>query len=137
MRMRRARWRPLRKSPNTAPESRSPRLEPPGRVQRGDAAGQIAKLDPVEPGGGNQFRQLALRRKAADAFDEVGVGVAIAGDDLAEPGQKLKAVEVVKRLQERRHRRGEFEAQKTPARLQNAARFGQGPLDAGHVAQAK
>src|SRR5436190_12294668 len=118
MRTRRARWRPLRKSPNTAPESRSRRLEPPGRVQRGDAAGQIAKLDPVEPGGGDQLRQFALRRKAADAFNEVGVGVAIAGDDLAEPGQELKAVEVVERLQERCYRRGEFEAQKSAARLQ-------------------
>src|SRR3982074_1203715 len=112
MRTRRARWRPLRKSPNTAPESRSPRLEPPGRVQRGDAAGQIAKLDPVEPGGGDQLRQFALCRKAADAFDEIGVGVAIAGDDLAEPGQELEAVEVVERLPAGGHPRGGIEATK-------------------------
>jgi len=84
-------------------------------MQRGDAAGQIAELDPLEPGRRNQLRQFALRRKSPDALDEIGIGVAVAGDDLAEPRQELKAVEIVEGLQERCYRRGEFEAQKPPA----------------------
>src|SRR5712671_7463431 len=103
------------------PEHRaqSLRSEPPSRVQRRDATGQIAELDPVEPGGGDQLRQLALRRKAADALDEVVVGVAIAGDDLAEQRQHLKAVEIVERLQQWRDRRGELEAQKQSDGIQH------------------
>src|SRR5947207_3422189 len=87
---------------------RPPRSEPPGGMQRGDAAGQIAELDPLEPGRRNQLRQFALRRKSPDALDEIGIGVAVAGDDLAEPRQELKAVELVEGLQERGYPRGEF-----------------------------
>src|SRR5207248_9279868 len=113
---------------------RPPRSEPPGGMQRGDAAGQIAELDPLEPGRRNQLREFALRRKSPDALDEIGIGVAVARDDLAEPWQELKAVEIVEGLQERCYRRGEFEAQKPPARLQHAARLGECALDPRHVA---
>src|SRR5438270_8351635 len=121
IRTRRARLRPLRRSPNTS----IVRSEPPGRMQRRDAARQIAEPGAAEPGGLDQFRQSALRRKAADALDEVGVGVAIAGDDLAEQRQYPEAVEIVERLQQRRHRRGEFETEKPSARSQDAARLGE------------
>src|SRR5580704_4769348 len=133
IRTRRARLRPLRRSPNTS----IVRSEPPGRMQRGDAARQIAEPDAAKPRGLDQFRQRALRRKAADALGEIGIGVAIAGDDLAEQRQYPKAVEVVERLQQRRHGRGEFEAEKPSTWLQDAARLGEGALDPGHVAQAE
>src|SRR6266446_1355572 len=133
IRTRRARLRPLRRSPNTS----IVRSEPPGRMQRGDPARQITEPGAAEPRGLDQSRQRALRRKAADALDEIGIGLAIASDDLTEQRQYPKAVEVVERLQEKRHRRGEFEAEEPPARSQHAAGLGEGALDPGHVAQAE
>src|ERR1051326_7774227 len=102
---------------------RGSRSATPGGMQWRAAAGQIAALDPFEPGGGDQLRQFALTGKSPNALDEIGVGVAVPGHDLAQQRQDLKAVEVVERLQERCHRRGEFEAQKPPARLQYATCF--------------
>ena len=78
-----------------------------------------------------------LRRKAADALDEIGVGIAVAGDRLPDQRQDLKAVEIVGGCKPRRHGRGEFEAEEPPARLQHAARLGERALDVGDVAQAE
>ena len=52
-------------------------------MERSDAPRKIAELDPVEPGPGDHLGKLALPREAPDAFDEIGVGVAITGDHLA------------------------------------------------------
>ncbi len=99
--------------------------------------GQIAVSDLLEPGRRDHFGELALARKAADAFDEIGIGVAVAGDDLPEQRHDMKAVEIVERLQQRRHFGGEFEAHEPSARLQHPPRLGERRLDMGHVAQAE
>ena len=36
------------------------------------------------PAAGDHFGELALGREPADAFDQIGVGLAIPGDDLPE-----------------------------------------------------
>ena len=53
------------------------------------------------PAPADHLGELALPREAPDALYEIGIGVAIAGDDLAEQRHDLEAVEVVERLQER------------------------------------
>src|SRR5205823_6273750 len=133
IRRRRARLRTLRMNPNTA----RLRSEPPGRMNGGDAAGQVSVARPVEPRRFDPFRERALRWEAADALDEIVVSRAIAGDDLTEHGQHLKAVKIVERLQWRGDGRGEFEAEKPPARLEDAPGLGQRLIDPGHIAQAK
>src|SRR6267378_4248203 len=131
IRTRRARLRTLRKGPN---EGRNG-SETPGGVERSDAPGQVAELDLVEPGAGDHFGELALPREAPNAFDEIGVGIAITGDDLTKQRHDLEAVEVVKRLEEGGDLGGEFEAEKMPARLQDAARLGERRVDPGDVSQ--
>ena len=69
-------------------------------MERSDAPCQVAKFDLVEPGGGNHFGKFALPREAADAFDEIGICVTVTGDHLAKVRYNLKAIEIVKRLQE-------------------------------------
>ena len=53
-------------------------------MERSDAPRQIAEFDLVEAGSGDHLGELALPRETPDAFDKIGVGVAITGDDLAE-----------------------------------------------------
>ena len=79
-------------------------------MERSDAPCQIAKFDLVEPGGGNHFGEFALPREAADAFDEIGIGVTVTGDNLAKVRNNLKAIEVVQRLQERSDLGSKFQA---------------------------
>jgi hypothetical protein len=55
-------------------------------MERSDAPRKITEFDLVEPGPCDHLGELALPREAPDAFDEIGVGVAIAGDDLTEQG---------------------------------------------------
>src|SRR4029077_12014224 len=88
IRARRARLRTLRKSRNTA----RVRSEPPGRMERRDAPGQTSVARLLQPGGGDLAQERALRRKAPDAFGEIGVSIRVAGDDPAEHGQHLKTV---------------------------------------------
>ena len=51
--------------------------DPPSRMKRGDAAGQVAVSRPLEARGRDHRADLSLRRKAADALDQIGVGVTV------------------------------------------------------------
>ena len=58
------------------------RSEPPGGMQRGDAAGQIAIGHAApSPPSRDHAREIAPgRRKSADAFDQIAIGLRVAGD---------------------------------------------------------
>src|SRR5271169_3719447 len=133
MAARRAILRRLRSSPK--PGRRA--SEAPGRVERSDAPREIAVSDLFEPGAGDHFGQLALARETANALDQIGISLAVAGDDLPEQGHDMKAVEIVEQLQRRPYPGGEFETNEAAAWLQYALRLGERGLDAGHIAQPK
>src|SRR5271155_1053277 len=102
----RARLRRLRNSPNLGCAA----SKAPSRVKRSDAPCQVAVSDLLQPGARDHLGKLALARKTADAFDEIRIGVAVAGHDPTEQRHDMKAVEVVKRLQCRHYLRRKFEA---------------------------
>jgi len=62
-------------------------------VERSDAPRQVPELDLFEPGLGDHRGELALRRKAANTLNEVGIGITITGHDLADQRHDLKAEE--------------------------------------------
>src|SRR6516164_1148194 len=128
---RRAKLRRLRRGPNLGRSG----SEAPSRMERSDAPRQIAKLDLVESGLGDHLGEVTLPREAPDAFDEIGIGVTVTGDDLAEQRNDLKAVEVVKWLKEGGNLGGEFQAKKMPTRLQHTFRLGEREIETGDIPQ--
>src|SRR6266852_4246435 len=114
-----------------------PSSQPPGGVDCGDAAGEIAIAGALEPGGFDAVDQLGLCGEAADAFDEILVSVAIADDECADARQDLEGVEVVEPGENRQDDVTEFQAEEASARLEDAARLGEGGIDMGDVAQAE
>src|SRR5580692_1594907 len=104
-------------------------------MKGGDAARQIAPDHLLEAGIAHHRGQLGLRRKTADALDEILISVAILGDDATEPRQYGKRIKIVDAAQQRRLDAAEFEAEKPPARLQYAARLRQSALFARDIAQ--
>src|SRR5271167_102485 len=101
--------RAILRRPRNSPKRERRASEAPGRVKRSDAPRQITVSDLFEPGVGDHFGQLALAWEPADALDQIGVGLAVAGDDLPEQRHDMKTVEVVERLQQRPYPGGEFE----------------------------
>src|SRR6516164_4012493 len=94
IRISRPKLRILRQGPNRGrSESKTP-----SRMERSDSPRQVAKPDSFESGSVDHLRELALPRKAPDTFDEINVGVALAGHDLTEQRHKLEAVKVVEPL---------------------------------------
>src|SRR6185437_1243068 len=103
----------------------------------GDAAGEVAVLGALEPGRRDALDQLVLRREAADAFDEVLVGIAVAGDQRADPRQDAEGIDIIEARQGGQDDPAELQAEEPPARLEDAARLGEGGVDVGDVAQAE
>src|ERR1700752_3659243 len=104
---------------------------------RSDAPRQGAEFYQVETSPGDHLGQFALPRETPNAFHEIGIGVAITGDDLPEHRHDLEAVEVIERLKERRNFGREFETQKASARFQHAARLGESGIDSSDVTQSE
>ena len=109
--------RPKLRTLRTSPKLGRSRSEAPGRIERSDAPCQIAEFDLVETGSGDHLGEFALPRETSDTFDELGVGVAVTGDHLAQERDESEAVEIVERLKERVHFGREFQTQKASARL--------------------
>src|SRR5436305_3100448 len=76
-------------------------------------------------------------REAADRFDQVAVGIAIAGDHLAQCRNRGEGIGLVKTIEQRHIDVGKFQAQKPGAVLQDAARLGKRAVDSRHVADAE
>src|SRR5712671_5275606 len=133
MRTSRTKLRTLRRSPKPGRSG----SEAPGRMERSDAPRQIAESDLVETGSGDHLGELALPRETPDAFDKIGVGVAITGDNLTEQRYELEAEEVVERLKRRGDFGREFETHKAPARFEHAARLGESRIDPSDVTQSE
>ena len=76
-------------------------------------------------------------RKAADRFDEVAVGVAIARHRAAQRRDDVEGIEVVERIEAGHVDGREFEAEKSPAGPQHAIELAQRDFDPRHVADAE
>src|SRR6266851_4531314 len=85
IRISRARLRAFRRSPN--PGRMASKV--PGRMERSDASREVAKPHLIEPRARDHVGKFALSRETADAFCEIDIGLAIAGDDPAKPRQDL------------------------------------------------
>src|SRR6516162_5534815 len=129
----RARLRALRNNPN--PGRRL--SETPSRMERSHTPREVAKPHLIEARSPDHFAKLALPRKTPNAFHEVAIGLRFSGDDAPEQRHDPEAVEIVKRLEERRNFRGELETQKPAAGFEHAPRFGECVIDPGDVPQAK
>ena len=81
-------------------------------------AGQIAKLDAREPGFLDHRGERLLRGKAANAFGQIAIGLAILRGPLAQSRQRRKRVAFIKRIEPGRLDPGEFEAEKSSAGFQ-------------------
>ena len=98
---------------------------------------RLRNLTWSKPACGDHFGELALPRETPDALDQIGVGVAITGDDLPEQRHELEAVEVIERLKKRGDFGREFETHKASARFEHAARLGERRIDASDVTQSE
>ena len=59
-------------------------------MDRGDAAGQVADVDPGQPGFAHHVGQGFLVGEGADAFGQIAVAVGVAGDQRPRRGSTLK-----------------------------------------------
>ena len=70
-------------------------------------------------------------------FDQILIGLAVAGHRPADRRDHVERIELVERVQPRHVDRGEFQAQEAPAQLEHAIGFAERALDARHVADAE
>ena len=56
-------------------------------MHRGNPVVKVAVFDPRKSGSGKHRRQFILRRKAANLFDQIAVGIRIARDQLSKAWQ--------------------------------------------------
>jgi len=103
----------------------------------GDAAGEIGPADLVEPRLAHHLGEAGLIGKPADAFHQVLIGLAVAGDPLADLRDHLERIGVIGGAQRLGHGPREFQAQEPPAGFQHAPGLAQGGGDVGHVADAE
>src|SRR5882672_2320128 len=99
---------------------RNTRLHLPTRMHGGDSTRQVTILHLGETRFAYQSRESPLGGKSPYALGQIAVGGAVAGDDLAEPGQYRKGIEIVKPVETGRGHAREFEAEETSARPQHA-----------------
>ena len=92
-------------------------------MQGGDSAGEQTVAHPREPCFAHALAQCGGIGKAADAFDQITIGVFLAGDDPPQGGHHREGITVVEIGQDRRIHAAEFEAEEAPARRQYAVRF--------------
>ena len=73
-------------TPNPAATSAENALQPPAGMDGGDPARKIAPAHLLEARLLHHVGEFLLRRETANAFDQISVGVAIAGNDLTQAG---------------------------------------------------
>ena len=76
-------------------------------------------------------------REAADRFDQIAIGLGIAGDRAAERGNDVERIEVVEPVEARHVDGRKFKADEAAADFQHAIRLRKRALDARHVADAE
>lgn len=85
----------------------------------------------------NHVAELGLAGETLDALDEILVGVAVAGDEVADEGDGAEAPALVYGVEEGVGDLAELEAGEDAAGLEDAAGFGQGGGDVAEVADAE
>src|SRR5262245_32067835 len=111
--------------------------QPPGGMDRGNPATQIAVPNPLEARILDQMHEVFLIGEAADALDEIAVGGAVAGDEPAESGYGIKGIGVIEPVEQGHLDGGKFEAEEAAAGLQHAERFLERRLEMGEVPHAE
>src|SRR4051812_10473487 len=102
-----------------------------------DAAGEPLEGCALQPRRGNHVAEAIGMREAANRFDEIAVGVSVAGDELPEGGDSGEGISLVDPVEQRYVDIREFEAQKAAAVLQDAAGLGERAVDPRHVTDAE
>src|SRR5262245_5925314 len=74
--------------------------QPPGGMDRGNPAAQIAVPHPLEARILDQMHEVFLIGEAADALDEIAVGGAVAGDEPAESGYGIEGIGVIEPVEQ-------------------------------------
>src|SRR5581483_5542862 len=110
---------------------------PPARMHGGDAAGEVAVAHAAKARLADQGGERLLLRKAADALDEVAVGLGRTRRQGAEPRDHLEGVEVVEAVEQRHLAGRELQAQVAATGPEHAVSLAQGAIDAGNVADAE
>ena len=83
------------------------------------------------------LRERIGPREAANRFDQIAVGLGVAGDGAAERRNHVEGVEIVERVEAGHVDRGELQAEELAAEAQHAKGFGERRLDARHIADAE
>ncbi len=91
----------------------------------------------IEPRRGDSRAEAVGVGEARDRFDEVAVGVALAGHPLAEARNGVKRIGLIRPIEQGHVDIGEFEAEKLAASFQHAPGFGQRLVDPRNVANAE
>ena len=81
---------------------------------------RLRQVTRSKPGVADHAGECFLRREAADALDEIVVGLGRAGRERAEARNHLEGMEVVEPVEQRHLALREFEAEEVAADLQDA-----------------
>ena len=87
------------------------RSQAPTRVERDDAAGHRRERDATKAGSLDHLREGFRFGKFANRFDEILIGLAVAGHRLADTRDHLERIELVERVEAGHVDRGKFQAQ--------------------------
>src|SRR5262245_14989341 len=102
-------------------------------MQRHDAAGHALEADAAEASAAHHLGECLRAWEAADRFDQIAIGLAVAGHDAPERRDHIERIEVVERIEPGHVDAREFEAEKAATDPAHPERFFQRRLDAWHV----
>src|SRR5262245_29364845 len=111
--------------------------QPPGGMDRGNPAAQIAVPRPLEARILDPMHEVFLIGEATDALDEIAVGGAVAGDEPAESGYGIEGIGVIEPVEQGQLDGGKLKTEEAPAGLQHAKGFLERSLKMGEVPHAE
>src|SRR5262245_15685484 len=97
--------------------------EPPAGMKRGNAAGEGRIGDALETRLPHHLGEIVRRREFSDAFNEIAIGVLIAGDMLADLRDHLEGIGVVDLVEHGDIDLGKLQTEEASAGRQNAPRL--------------
>src|SRR3981081_3278852 len=98
-------------------------------MQRHDAAGEALPADARKTGRSDHLGKQVRPRKLTDRFDEVLIGLGVAGHGAAERWNDFERKQIVNSIEPRHIDGGEFQAQESAAWLEHTERFAERKID--------
>ncbi len=106
-------------------------------MQRHDTAREALPVDAGKARRPHHFGKRARLGKLADRFDEIAIGVGVAGHRTAERRNDLERKQIVDSIEPGHVDSGKFQAQEPAAGPQHAIGFAEREIDPRHVADAE